>query len=32
MNIYNRSHSQASGNDVMHAEMYIIRMRRRAVS
>ena len=31
-NVYGRSHSQASGNDVMHAEMYVIRLRRRAVS
>ena len=31
-NVYGRSRSQASGNDVMHAEMYIIRLRRRAVS
>ena len=31
-NVYGRSRSQASGNDVMHAEMYVIRLRRRAVS
>ena len=31
MNVYGRSRSQASGNDVMHTEMYVIRLRRRAV-
>ena len=31
-NVYGRSRSQVSGNDVMHDEMYIIRLRRRAVS
>ena len=29
---HDRSHYQASGNDIMHAEMYVIRLRRRAVS
>ena len=31
-NVYGSFRSQASGKDVMHAEMYIIRLRRRAVS
>ena len=31
-NVYGRSRSQASRNDVMHAEMYVIRLRRRVVS
>ena len=31
-NVYGTSHSQASGNNVMHAEMYVIGLRRRAMS
>ena len=31
-NVYGRFRSQASGNDVIHAKMYVIRLCRRAVS
>ena len=32
IHVYSRPRSQASGNNVMHAEMYVIRLHRRAVS